>query len=114
MAIKKSEWRPNAKHSVIVFTDAPAKPEMHSSTVESGEDKTVGNILHSFANDRLSMLYIYAPKENNPIVGELEMIPRSKIYYVDEHGDKYEGLKNLDFQKVLEDLAKTISGSSTA
>ncbi len=110
-AIAKSKWREGVLHAVIAFTDAPPKERLHEKTVEAGEDKSVGNIINKFTADKYSRLWVFCPK--NQVYSELEAIPRSNITYVDSQGDVYEGLKNLDFNKLLQELGKTLVVSAS-
>jgi len=110
-AIAKSDWREGVLHAVIAFTDAPPKEKLHQTTVEEGEDTSVGNIINRFTADKYSRLWVFCPSHD--IYKELESIPRSNITYVDSQGDVYEGLKNLDFNKLLQELGKTLVVSAS-
>ncbi|MBP6059262.1 MAG: VWA domain-containing protein [Candidatus Saccharicenans sp.] len=110
-AIAKSNWREGVLHAVIAFTDAPPKERLHKKTIEAGEDASVGNIINKFTADRYSRLWVFCP--SNEIYKELEAIPRSNITYVDSQGDVYQGLSNLDFNKLLQELGKTLVVSAS-
>lgn len=107
-AIAKSEWRDGVIHAVILFTDAPSKKELHQSTVESGQDRSIATVINAFVADKYSKLFIYCPEAD--VYKELERIAGANVKYVGSIKDKsvYEGLKNLDIQSLLEQLGKTL------
>jgi hypothetical protein len=112
-AIAKSKWRDDTLHAVVAFTDAPAKDKLHSSTIEAGQDPTVGTVINAFTMDKYSRLFVYCP--NHKIYNELEKIPRSSFNYIGSPGEEkvYEGLRNLDFSKLLQELGKTLVVSAS-
>ena len=112
-AIAKSKWRDNVLHAVILFTDATAKGELHEKTVEPGQNRGIGTVINAFIADKYSKLFIYAPEHS--VYDNLKMIPGSNVYYVGSPEDPsvYEGLKNLDFRNLLEQLGKTLTVSSS-
>lgn len=113
IAISKSEWREGVLHAVILFTDAPSKGQLHDSTVEPGQDRSINTVINAFIADKYSKLFIYSPEHE--VYEKLKDIPGSVINYVGSVEDKsvYEGLKNLDFQELLQQLGKTLVVSAS-
>lgn len=111
LAITKSEWRENALHAVIAFTDAPPKEQLHTSTIESGQDPSVATVINAFTRDKYQRLFVYCP--THYIYKKLETIPKSIFTYVDTQTSVYNGLKNINFKDIMETLGKTLTLSSS-
>ncbi|MBI5409175.1 MAG: VWA domain-containing protein [Nitrospirae bacterium] len=112
VALSKSEWRDNALHAVIAFTDAPPIETLHATMVEPGQDKSIATVINAYVSDKFSVLRVFCPE--HPVYEELKDIPRSTFEYVDKSaGDVYEGLKNLKFDEIFQVLAKTLSLSAS-
>jgi len=111
IAITKSDWREKALHAVIAFTDAPPHNELHPSILEPGQDTSIATIINAYVNDKYSKLWVYCPSHEK--YKELQLIPRATIDYIDHSGDVYEGLINLDFDKLLKELGKTLVVSAS-
>ncbi len=110
-AVAKSQWRDNALHAIIAFTDAPPKEKMHSSTIEPGQKDDVGEVINALLRDKYQKTWIYCP--THYIYKELEKIPNVFLNYVDEKGDVYEGLKNINFPELCKELGKTLAVSAS-
>lgn len=104
----KSPWRTDgaAHRIVILFTDAPSHPEMHSNTAPSGP-RDVDEVISQLTAQRVK-LFVYAPQDST--YERLRLLPKSQVTLFP--ADKaHEGLQNLvDFTKEFEQMAKTISG----
>jgi hypothetical protein len=112
-AIAKSKWRDGVLHAVIAFTDAPPKSELHHSTVEEGQDRSIATVINAFLMDKYAKLFVYCPMHE--IYKELGKIRNSIIKYVGNPGEEsvYQGLKNLNFKELLQELGKTLVISSS-
>jgi hypothetical protein len=108
---KKSDWRePKKSHrTIVLFTDAYPHEMMHESTVESGEDRSINTILQLLGKEGIK-LFIIAPKHE--LFEQLSFLPKSVYQDVSASGDAYDGLSKVDFNKLMEVIAKTVSMES--
>ena len=103
MAAADSPWKTDAAtHRIVVlFTDEPTHPALHPST-GSGNVQTVINKLTS---QRIK-LFLFGPDDSTFL--ELQKVPKSEIMLFPE-SQVHEMLIKLDFRKIFEQMAKTIS-----
>ncbi len=103
-AVKKSQWRSNCLHAVVVFTDSPTKPQLDSKTAaEFG----IPADLEVFKQELMKAnvkLFLFAQKDS--VYEELNAVPRT---YITTYENALEGLKNADFNSLLDQLGKTLS-----
>ena len=103
MVAADSPWRTDAPtHRIVVlFTDEPTYPSLHSSTGK-GDVQTVIKKL----TDQRIKLFLFGPEDKTFL--ELQKIPKAEIMLFPESG-VHEMLIKLDFRKIFEQMAKTIS-----
>ncbi len=103
MLAADSPWRTDAPtHRIVVlFTDEPTHPSLHSST-GSGNVQTVINKL----TDQRIKLFLFGPDDTTFL--ELQKVPKAEIMLFPE-ADVHAMLTKLDFRKIFEQMAKTIS-----
>ena len=110
LAARDSQWKTlgEATRFIIVFSDATPKPELHASTVEKNQDKSVNEVTNFLLNQKIR-LYLWVPEHD--LYKILEKVPGSDYNKIGIPGgeDRYLGLKNQDFKKLLEQLGKTLS-----
>jgi len=104
---------PNKRKRVIVlFTDATPK-EIQNSTIEGGKrlsrEEKLQKLIQKIENERV-YLFLYAPVHNDYTSLSREASDRVTYEALNEDGkDPKEALRNLNFDKVLEILGKSIS-----
>jgi hypothetical protein len=111
IAATKSEWRAPAHHFIVLFTDAVPKEQLHPSTIEPGQDPSINTVIHALTMNKIK-LFAWTP--NHSIYEELKKVPKAHFTPLGPPEDlkRYEGLRNQDFRKLLEWLAKTVTQSS--
>lgn len=111
-AIKKSDWRDKVKRCVVLFTDAPPRETMDSSTLEAGEESGVDRLIHLATKYRIK-LFLFVPEHK--IYNRLGMLGEAEHKKIGKPGEEevYLGLQNQDFPKLMETLAKTVTESAT-
>ncbi len=99
----RSPWRDDAPtHRIVVlFTDEPSHPRLHSSN-GGGNAQTV---IDELAAQRVK-LFLFGAED--PTFNELRKLPKSEITLFPE-SDIHAMLAKLDFRKIFEQMAKTIS-----
>jgi len=113
LAAKKTDWGEKRHHFILFFTDAPTKEKIDPSNLEPGEPDNVEYVRQILYNKRIK-LFMVCPEDNKGIYKELERTPKTKSIYVGKEGEEriYEGLKNQNWNELLESIAKTISDTS--
>jgi len=103
MVAADSPWRTDAPthRIVILFTDEPTHPSLHASTGK-GDVQTVIKKL----TDQRIKLFLFGPEDRTFL--ELQKIPKSEIMLFPE-SDVHAMLIKLEFRKIFEQMAKTIS-----
>ena len=103
MTAADSPWRADAPahRIVILFTDEPTHPSLHPST-GSGNVQTVINKLTA---QRIK-LFLFGPDDITFV--ELQKVPKAEIMLFPE-SEVHAMLIKLDFRKIFEQMAKTIS-----
>lgn len=103
MTASRSPWRTDAPvHRLIVlFTDEPSHPTLHPS-MGAGNVKTV---IDELAANKIK-LFLFGPQDGTFM--ELKKLPKSDITLFPE-ADIHTMLTKLDFRKIFEQMAKTIS-----
>lgn len=112
-AINKSDWRDKVKRCVVLFTDAPPRETMDSSTLEAGEDNSVDHLMQLVGANRVK-LFLFVPDHN--IYNRLGMLGEAAEHKkIGKPGEEevYRGLQNQDFPKLMKILAKTVTQSAT-
>jgi len=124
LAVRTSEWRPekDAHRFVILFTDAATHPEMHPSTAGSGP-YDVGEVIQSIRTYKIKPI-LFAPKaseyeaiyaavrkDRGDIVTKFSLFPsrNEAVAFFAMNTDA----ARAHFAEVLNELAKTISQSSS-
>lgn len=99
----RSPWRTDAPtHRIVVlFTDEPSHPALHPSTGTG----TVQSVIDEMAAQRIK-LFLFGPDDSTFM--ELKKLPKSEITLFPE-SDVHAMLTKLDFRKIFEQMAKTIS-----
>lgn len=99
----RSPWRTDAPANriVVLFTDEPSHPSLHSSNGGGN----LQSVIDELAAKRLK-LFLFAPEDK--IYNELRKLPKSDITLFPE-SDIHSMLTKLDFRKIFEQMAKTIS-----
>lgn len=99
----RSPWRSDAPtHRILVlFTDEPSHPSLH----QSNGGGTLQSVIDELAAQRVK-LFLFAPEDS--IYNELRKLPKSDITLFPE-ADIHSMLTKLDFRKIFEQMAKTIS-----
>jgi len=103
MVAASSPWRTDAPtHRIVtLFTDEPTYPSLHTST-GSGNVQTV---IEKLAEQRIK-LFLFGPEDDTFL--ELKKLPKSEIMLFPEE-EIHPMLIKLDFRKIFEQMAKTIS-----
>lgn len=98
-----SPWRNDAPaHRIVVlFTDEPSHPSLHTSNGGGN----LQSVIDELAAQRVK-LFLFAPEDS--IYNELRKLPKSDITLFPE-ADVHTMLTKLDFRKIFEQMAKTIS-----
>lgn len=113
IAARDTEWRPSGKahRFIVLFTDAPPKEELNESSVEENQDRSVNELTNFMRNNNIN-LYFWAPE--NDIYRELKKIRKADYNIIGTAGneERYEGLKNQNFNNLVEQLAKTVSATT--
>ena len=103
-AIFKSNWRSPGHKIIVVFTDAPPLPNMHSKTVSDLGITDDFEIFKQTLMEKHIKLFLFGPKD--PIYEDLSKVSRTVIMQYD---DIEEGLKNADFKAIMDMIGKTVS-----
>lgn len=103
----KSEWRKPCNKCIVVFTDASCHPQMHPSTIESGQASDVDEVINQIYASR-ARLFLFAPKFE--IYEALATADRVEYEVISSK----QGLADVDFGKLLATLGKTVSASTEA
>lgn len=100
--ITVTAWEPDRHRIVVLFTDAPSKPEMNPSTLGGQGDLTVNTVLDAALTEHIKVFY-FGPQCSTlePLEKDL---PKSVFEYVEGAG-----LTTVDFKNILSQLAKTVS-----
>jgi len=104
----RSPWRTDvgAHRIVILFTDAPPHPEMHSNTMPSGP-RDVDEVISQLTAQKVK-LFLYGPEDPN--FTKLNLVPTASItlFPPDKIHDNLQSI--IDFSKEFNQMAATISG----
>lgn len=103
MTAAGSPWRTDvaAHRIVILFTDEPTAPQLHPYTGSGGVDTVISEL-----TDKKIKLFLFGPED--PIYLKLKRLPKSDITLFPAAAI-HEMLVKLDFSKIFEQMAKTIS-----
>jgi hypothetical protein len=103
-----SPWRERCHRSVVVFTDAGPHPGLHSSTAAPTRDGIQAVI--ELQNKAHALIFILAPQDS----AYETIAKRQQVIYqalpVDD--GRYEGLRAVDFNEVLDFIGRSISSVS--
>lgn len=103
-AILKSNWRIPCQKIVVVFTDAPTIPNLHSKTkTELGIPDDI-EVFKQTLMEKHVKLFLFGPKD--PIYDEFSKVSRTVIKQYDDIED---GLQNVDFKSIMDMIGKTVS-----
>lgn len=103
-ATLKSNWRAAAHKVVVVFTDAPPLPHLHSKTTSELKVADDMEVINQTLKEKRIKLFLFGPKDAT--YDELSKAYRTVIT---QYEDADEGLKNADFKSILDAIAKTVS-----
>lgn len=102
-AVEKSPWGSNRHKVVLLFTDAPPLPNLHSSTIADG---AIGGDANTVAQSTLnSNAYVLAWAPEDPAWETFKAVPKWQLTKIGEGN----GLADVDFSKILAAIANTIS-----
>lgn len=104
----QSPWRERCHRSVVAFTDASPHTQLHAST--SAPDRDGVKAVVELQNKSHALVFILAPQD-----AAYEQIARQQqvIYQALPVDDlRYEGLRAMDFQQVLDFIGRSISSVS--
>ncbi len=100
----KTDWRSPCTKIVVLLSDATSHDTLHASTVAEG---AVGDDVSTVAQAiSMNSIYLYAWAMQCPAWDTLKKLPRVEFTAVEGGGD---GLKTLDFSKLMQTLGKTVS-----
>jgi Mg-chelatase subunit ChlD len=104
---KLDDWDDSRHKMVVIFTDAPTKPQLNSSVIEPGEDPNYNTVAALGLEGRFKVFY-YGPVDS--IITELnKVMPRMSIHPCDD----LNSLSADEFKDIIAGLAKTLSQAST-
>jgi hypothetical protein len=111
IAMHEGDWRPAGKahRLIIVLTDAPTKPKMVDDTVGGGGKPNDVMAVANYAATEHFKLMIHGPASTEwDLLGK---VPKSTFYDITKGGtsDLYDGLRNQNWDKIMETIAKTVS-----
>lgn len=113
----KSPWRPSGTHkTVILLTDADTHQTLHASTYDR-PDNGVGRVIQEFQTMRHAMLFIVAPRYDTYVKLERAMQTADRkviAHFLPVDDTRYEGLKGIDWSKLLTMIGQTVSQTSIA
>ena len=100
----KSDWRSNCHKIVVVFTDEASKGVNEKTIADiPGADADL-DVLAQELNVNHIKLFLWGMKD--PLYDVLQKIPRADIVQLEDPENDF---KNMNFDKVMEQLGKTIS-----
>lgn len=100
----KSDWRSNCHKIVVVFTDEASKGVNEKTIADiPGADADL-DVLAQELNVNHIKLFLWGKKD--PLYDVLQKIPRADIVQLEDPENDF---KNMNFDKVMEQLGKTIS-----
>jgi hypothetical protein len=102
MTAAKSDWRPQCNKVVVLLTDASTHPELHPSSVSSGQAKDMDEVINTLAGKGI-LLHLYGPKCD----AYERLAQQSRVMYYQVASGT--GLVDSDFGKVMESIGKTVS-----
>ncbi|RLB71920.1 MAG: hypothetical protein DRH04_00680 [Deltaproteobacteria bacterium] len=104
---KLEDWDDSRHKMVVVFTDAPTKPQLNSTVIEPGEDPSY-NTVAALGTDGHFKLFYYGPVDS--IITELDKaMPKMSIHPCDD----LNSLAADEFKDIIAGLAKTLSQASS-
>lgn len=103
---KLQDWDDSRHKMIVVFTDAPTKPQLNPSVIESGEDASY-NTVANLGIEGSYKVYYYGPVDS--IITELDKaMPKMSIHPCDD----LNSLSAAEFKDIISGLAKTLSQAS--
>lgn len=112
----RSEWRPEAHHSVVLLTDDNAHPKLHPTTY-SLPDNGIERVIQDMQELRHFLLFVVAPKY--PPYEQIERAVRfadrkviAKWVPTSEADPSYAGLAAVDWAPFLDMVGKVVSATS--
>jgi hypothetical protein len=108
-AVLKSQWRSPCHKTVVVFTDATPLGNLNAKTTTELGIPDSFEVFKQTLHEKHIKLFLYGPK--HPLYEELSKESRMVIEQMDNAGD---GLKSLDFKKILETIGKTVSEAAAS
>ncbi len=104
---KLEDWDNKRHKMVVIFTDAPTKPQLNPSVIEPGEDPSYNTVAGLGTNGHFKLFY-YGPIDS--VITELsKAIPKMSIHPCDD----LNSLSAEEFKDIISSLAKTLSQSSS-
>lgn len=104
---KLQDWDDSRHKMIVIFTDAPTKPQLNPSVVEAGEDTSYNTLVNLGITGRFK-IYYYGPVDS--IITELDKaLPRMSIHPCDD----LNALSPEEFKDIIAGLAKTLSQASS-
>jgi hypothetical protein len=104
-----SPWRSPCHKAVLVFTDAPSHPRLHETTVPPGVDPDIETVINLLEARRV---WLYLVAVEDPLYERLRDREKTFLQLYPEDDERFEGLKKVEFAKVLEFFGKSISQTS--
>lgn len=104
-----SPWRSPCHKAVLVFTDAPSHPRLHETIVPAGVNPDIETVINLLEAKRV---WLYLVAVEDPLYQRLHDREKTFLQLYPEDDARFEGLRNVDFAKVLEFFGKSISQTS--
>lgn len=100
----KSDWRSNCHKIVVVFTDEASKGVNEKTIADIPAADADIDVLAQELNVNHIKLFLWGKKD--PLYDILQKIPRADIVQLEDPENDF---KNMEFDKVMEQMGKTIS-----
>ena len=104
----QSPWRERCHRSVVVFTDAGPHEQLHGSTVAPKRDGVEAAI--ELQNGAHAFIFILAPQD--PAYEKIAKQQQVIYQALPIDDSRYDGLKAVDFNQVLDFIGRSISSVS--
>ena len=112
IAVNELKWREGRTHrAIVLFTDEDSQPTLSKITYKR-PDNTIGRVIQDISTQmKHGIIYLVAP--DKPIYEELEQKceTASRTFIRKVVRDEDEGLRNVDFSKLLNSIGNAVSAS---
>jgi hypothetical protein len=107
--VLQSKWRSPCHKTIVVFTDAPTLPNLNTKTTNELGITDSFDVFKQILYENHVKLFLYGPRD--PIYEEISKESRMSVEQMENAGD---GLRNLDFKRILETIGKTVSEAAAS